>query len=628
MAGDFKEQAPSEGREQLDATGEFFTVGAPLHAVRAGYIRRKADDLLYDAVIAGRYAHVLAPDHSGKSSLIAATAARLENNGCKVAVLDLAQIGVRDGGGDPGRWYYNVAYRLLRQLRIRYDLQEWWQDKSVLSNRQRLVEFYSEVLLQFVPERIVIFLDEIRCMEELPFADQLLASIRAAHNARTTDPDFSRLSFVLLGECDPLNLIEEPELSPFNVTQAVSLPDFKREELDLFATELNLSEQDAATALDRIFYWTRGQPYLSQKLARSIARDGAGEDVIAQIDLVATRQIAGRAALHNEPHMSHIHRAIVNDEKRKEGLLNLYGKIRKGVTVAADLGSPLQRRLMAIGLLEIDQDGNLCPRNRLYARVFTARWANENLPVNLRVPGIVVGVILVLTLIPFWYTQWLPRPYLEILSSPAVQLDYAEEAYRNLRSFPGHADIADNLYRGFLNERASLATSEDQIRAIAKLAIDLPDAPRLPEKLRADFWDRRASAAKREERRDDALIATLRSLEMATPQRRQQAANLIADDYPLLIGSLPALSGARTVFDPVGMVLTSAEGARISQWSLATPVVQRREDWSVTALEVIPLLRRVIVDREGVVRRADAQHQPCAHVRPAHQDHYALGASC
>ncbi len=603
MAGDFKEQSPGEGREQLDATGEFFTVGAPLHAVRAGYIRRKADDLLYDAIIAGRYAHVLAPDHSGKSSLIAATAARLENNGIKVAVLDLEQIGVRDGGGDPGRWYYNVAYRLLRQLRVRYDLQEWWQDKSVLSNRQRLVDFYSEILLQFVPERIVIFLDEIRCIEELPFADQLLASVRAAHNARTTDPDFSRLSFVLLGECDPLNLIEETELSPFNVTQQVSLPDFTREELDLFATELNLSEQDAAAALDRIFYWTRGQPYLSQKLARSIARDGAGDDALAQIDRVATQQIAGRAALHNEPHMSHIHRAIVKDHKRKEGLLNLYGKIRKGVTVAADLGSALQRRLMAIGLLEIDQDGNLCPRNRLYARVFTARWANENLPVNLRVPGIVVGVILLLTLIPFWYTQWLPRPYLEILSSPSVDLDYAREAYRNLRSFPGHADIADNLYRGFLNERASLATAEDQISAIASLAIDLPNAERLPEKLRAEFWDRKVSDAKREERRDDALIATLRSLVLATPQRRQQAANLIADDYPLLLGSLPDLPGTRTVFDPVGMVLTSADGARISQWSLATPVLQRREDWSVTALEVIPLLRRVNVDRQGVVNR-------------------------
>jgi len=78
MAGDSNEKAPGNGREQLDSTGEFFSVGAPLHAIRAGYIRRRADDLLYETVMSGRYAHVLAPDRSGKSSLVAATAARLQ----------------------------------------------------------------------------------------------------------------------------------------------------------------------------------------------------------------------------------------------------------------------------------------------------------------------------------------------------------------------------------------------------------------------------------------------------------------------------------------------------------------------------------------------------------------------
>ena len=92
---------------KLDATGEFFSVGSPLHAVRAGYIRRRADDLLYESVVAGRYAHVIAPDRSGKSSLIASTLARLENNGFQVAVLDLEQIGDRDAGSDAGRWYYS-----------------------------------------------------------------------------------------------------------------------------------------------------------------------------------------------------------------------------------------------------------------------------------------------------------------------------------------------------------------------------------------------------------------------------------------------------------------------------------------------------------------------------------------
>ena len=51
---------------------------------------------------------------------------------------------------------------------------------------------------------------------------------------------------MLVGECDPLSLIDVPELSPFNVTQPIALGDFSRPDIDLFATELNLNTQDSA----------------------------------------------------------------------------------------------------------------------------------------------------------------------------------------------------------------------------------------------------------------------------------------------------------------------------------------------------------------------------------------------
>ncbi|MDJ0749757.1 MAG: AAA-like domain-containing protein [Woeseiaceae bacterium] len=603
MAEDSGNKQVQDERAQTDATGEFFSVGAPLHAVRAGYVRRDADDHLYETVVGGRYAHVLAPERSGKSSLVAATAARLEAHGHKVAILDLQQIGVRDGGGDPGRWYYNVAYRLLRQLRIRYDLQSWWHDKSVLSNRQRLVEFYSEIVLQFVPERIAVFVDEIQCIEDLPFAEQLLASFRAAHNARTTDPDFSRLTFILLGECDPVSLVAEPELSPFNVTQQVQLEDFSRKQIDLFATELNLAAGDAKVALDRIFHWTRGQPYLTQKLARWVSRDHSDGDLADRIDKLATTQLAGRAALHSEPHMSHIHRVVVNDAERKEAMLNLYGRVRKGIEVSADLGSAAQRRLMAVGLIEIDHDGNLRVRNRLYELVFTARWANENLPLRMRVPALAAGLLVLFALVPFWYTQWFPGIYTSVLTSSTVELDEARMAYENFRSFPGHADTADRFFRSFVEQRALAASTPDEVDAVAALANALPEPGRMPETLRAAYWDRQAFAALREQRRDDALIATLQSLDMSTPRRRQRAASLISDDYPLLLATLPPQPGEAAVFDPGSQLLTSKEGARISQWSYAAQDLQRRDDWSITALEIVPLVRRVIVGREGTVDR-------------------------
>ena len=598
-----QEQSPDAERDLLDTTGEFFSVGTPLHAVRAGYVRRAADDVLYENLVAGRYAHIIAPDRSGKSSLIAATAARLENNGFKVATLDLEQIGVRDAGTDAGRWYYSVAYRLLRQLRIRVDLQNWWHDKSILSNRQRLVEFYSEIVLRNIHERVVIFVDEIQCIGHLEFADQLLASIRAAHNARATDPEFSRLTFVLLGECDPLSLIDVPELSPFNVTQPVVLGDFSRTDLELFRAELNLPPEQAKIALDRIYYWTSGQPYLSQKLARSISREQLDGDIADRVDRIATLQLAGRSALHNEPHMSHIHREVVNDQKRNEALLTLYGRIRKGIDVPADLGSALQRRLIAIGLIIINDEGKLAVRNRLYGAVFTARWANENLPTHWRTPAIAAAVILVIVALPFWYTQLLPMSYVSVLTSDTVELQTASDAHANLRSFPGHDDVADSLYRNFLRQRAKLAVDEAQISAIAAMAAALPDSGRFPQELLAGYWDMRVQDARRLERRDDALIASIEALVLSTPQRRVRAAMLVADDYPLLIESLAAEGHENVVFNPDNLLLSEARSAEVMQWSLESSGLQRRESWKITALEVAPLVRRVIVDRKGSVNR-------------------------
>ena len=572
--------------------------------MRAGYVRRRADDLLFEAVVAGRYAHVIAPDRSGKSSLIAATAARLENNGFHVALLDLEQLGDRDSAPDAGRWYYSVAYRLLRQLRVRFELQSWWQDKSILSNRQRLLEFYSEVILQSLQQRVVIFIDGIQCVEELPFAEELLASVRSAHNARTTDPEFARLTFVLLGEADPLSLIHEPELSPFNITQAIPLDDFSREDLNIFATELNLGTAEAQIALDRVYYWTRGQPYLSQKLARAISREKISGDVAEHVDRIVMQQLAGRAALHSEPHLSHIHREIVNDAKHREALLNLYGRLRKGIDVPADLGSRLQRRLMAVGLIRLDESGELRIRNRIYETVFTARWANENLPNHWRAPAVIVAALIVLTLIPLWYTQWLPRSYVNVLTDLQTELVSAENAWLNLRSFPGHSDTADNLYQNFLRSRANLSYDAAEINVIASLAAELPDAGALPEQLVASFWDRQARVAMRNEQRDEALLATLQSLVVSTPVRRNRAAMLVGDDYPSLIASLPPGETGRYVFNPANLLVTAVDGARFSPWSLTPQGLTRAEDWTITALEITPIVRRVIVDQQGTVRRA------------------------
>jgi len=582
---------------------DFFTVGPPLHAVRGGYVRRPADDALYSAVVAGKHAHVIAPARTGKTSLIAATTARLQNHGFKVAKLDLAQITERDGGTDAGRWYYSIAYRLMRQLRLKIDLQEWWQDKAILSNRQRLVEFYIEVILQNIRESVVIFIDEIQSVEKLPFTEHLLPSVRAAHNARVTDPDFQRLVFVLAGEVDTASLIGDPGLSPFSVSQNIPLGDFTRRDIDLFAAELNLPAPDAATALDRIYHWTGGQPYLTQKLARATARERPSGDIDGHIDRIAIKQLAGRAALYSEPHMSHIHHRIVDDRKDYEALLNVYGRLRKGITVPHDPESRLHRKLQVTGLVVVGPDGQLAVRNRLYEAVFTARWANTYLPLHWRGPAIAAALIVLLMAIPFWYTQLLPKPYMRALVSPTLALESVHDAWRNLRSFPGHAETADRLYQNLLRNRASLASDRAAIADITSYARDLPGSEGFADDLIAAFWDRRAHDAMRNEDRDAALIAALQALIVSTTERRRVAASLIGDDYPQLIATLPPMPAEQIYFNSRDMLLSLVNKASVSQWSLVNEQVQSRETWTVSALEVTPLVRRVVVDRNATVTR-------------------------
>ncbi len=597
------EKSEKKSADGSDGSGEFFNVGAPLHVVRPGYIRRPADDLLYSAIISGNYAHVIAPDRTGKSSLIASTSARLQNNGIKVAVLNLAQIGERDGGSDAGRWYYSIAYRLLRQFRLKVDLQNWWQDKSFLSHRQRLVEFYAEIVLQNIQDKVVIFVDEVQHIADLPFAEHLLASIRAAYNARSTEPDFTRLTFVLIGECDPLDLAKEPLSSPFSISQEIRLGDFTRADLNVFATELNLSPADADLALDRVYYWTGGQPYLSQKLSRCVARERLAGDIADEIDRLATHQLAGRAALNSEPHLSHIHRVVTGDKKKFEPLLTLYGRIRKGIKVEFDAELSMHRRLLAIGLVTVNEQGVLQIRNRVYENVFTARWANENLPLRWRGPAIAASLVLLFIAVPFTYTQLLPKPYMRVMSTQTLDLASVADAHTNLRSFPGHADAADRMYKTVLENRARLATEKVSILEVLRYAALLPDQPGFADGLSADFWDRQVSTALRGERRDAALLASIEALVVSTPERRRRAATLVGDDYSQLLATIPAQPADGLVFNPDNLQLTYYAGAQISQWSPAEQGLQPSDTWTISALEVSPLVRRVMVDREGVANR-------------------------
>jgi hypothetical protein len=199
------------------------------------------------------------------------TAARLREEGTGVVVLDLTAIGQNLTAE---QWYDGLLARIGRQLGLEEALEAYWNANSRLGPLQRWMGAIREVLLPLRSGPVVIFIDEIDAVRSLPFStDEFFAGIREFYNRRSEDPELARLTFCLLGVAAPSDLIRDTRTTPFNIGQRIELVDFSETEASALAAGLRRETRIAAALLKRVFYWTEGHPYLTQRLCQAIAED-------------------------------------------------------------------------------------------------------------------------------------------------------------------------------------------------------------------------------------------------------------------------------------------------------------------------------------------------------------------
>ena len=228
----------------------------------------------------------------------------------------------------------------------------------------------------------LIFIDEIDSLFKFDFNDDFFALIRSFYQERSDLNEFNRLSFVLLGVATPNDLIRDKKRTSFNIGgQCIDLQGFKADEVEPLATGLGQQAENPTAVLTEILRWTKGQPFLTQRLCQLIAESnfgiaaGSEQDLVAQ--LVQSRVIDDWEAQDVSVHLKTIRDRILANKNILGRLLGLYQSILHLGKVPTN-SSNEQIELRLSGLIREEQN-NLLIANPIYEKVFNKAWINTEL---------------------------------------------------------------------------------------------------------------------------------------------------------------------------------------------------------------------------------------------------------
>jgi len=325
-----------------------FQAGGPLPSNSPVYIERTADRTVLRHLQQMQYVQLTEPRQQGKTSLIYRLRSTLGRGGYILAYVDAESLKSKNEAD----WYQGLTMRLANQLQNTVK----WDQLSIPTDASTWRSFLLELVTSAPGIRLIIVLDEVGSVP-ISWAEDFFCVLREIYNVREFETSFQRLSFVLIGAFDPRDLIRDANISPFNVAQRVKIVDFTPIQVKTLVSQLALPSDQIESIAQQLYYWTNGQPYLTQKLCLYLAESRA--EITPDTVNVAVDHFF-------QDDINHLPR-IFKDLEVDSTLLGYVHQIITDQPRFVPVINPRHFRLAhVIGVIKPDEQGYCRIRNRIY----------------------------------------------------------------------------------------------------------------------------------------------------------------------------------------------------------------------------------------------------------------------
>ncbi len=250
------------------------TLEAPAGAVRPQspfYIERVADNQLSHQLMGqGTTTTIQAGRQTGKTSLLTHAINADADKQAKIIYLDFHLVD-EASSENLTTFLQFLSEAIAEQLELDWEvIDRYWQ--AARNPAQTFNRFLQQEMLRRFDQPIWLVIDEADLLLGAEYQKHFFALLRAWDSRRAFDPDWRKLNLVMVISTHPYLLIDDVNLSPFNVGLTIRLKDFSIDQV----TDLNRRHGSPLPANEvvKLMSLVGGHPYLVRQAFYSLVSEG------------------------------------------------------------------------------------------------------------------------------------------------------------------------------------------------------------------------------------------------------------------------------------------------------------------------------------------------------------------